>query len=88
MCCGVSGLLGKRCRGGQLSRGRILRQLRMVRHVPLKTGACVLTKFEMFLGHSEQLCYPWCNGLGLEYMAISEHVLANKETKDINKMSV
>jgi len=42
----------------------------------------------MFLGHSEQLCYPWCNGFGLENMAISEHVLANEETKNINKMSV
>lgn len=88
MCCGVSGLLGKTCRGGQLSRGRISRQLCIVRYVSLKTGTCALTQFEMFLGHSEQLCYPWCNGFSLENVAISEHVLANEEPKDINKMSV
>lgn len=48
----------------------------------------VLTKFEMFLRHIEQLRYPRRERLIVDNITTSVLILADEETKDIDKMGI
>ena len=48
----------------------------------------VLTKSEMFLRHIEQLRYPRRERLIVDNITTSVLILADEETKDIDKMGI